>query len=376
MDVINQVNGTLNQGLDVVNNNRIASTVLGLFLALYASLAAPNLPSSVTVIFKNNWFRLAFMFLIAFMATKDTSLAIITSVALLVTLLTLSAQETTNTVVKAVETKINANIEKFTAVPALSTSDYDQLEDYSLSNSDDRIYMGSGTVSTPDLISSQKLSESNLTGFNQAIEEKKALEAKNYVFRGQLGGDTYTIMGEHNTGSVVNTIQAAAKMDKPKMDKPKMDQPKMNQPKTDLLKMELPKMELPKMIVPKMDQVKMEQARMEQVKMEQARMKVPKMKAVEVDTDEEEEENAPSLLDLITGFENVNADADENEVLPFSGNTHYDVHFNESQVNKSSHDHNVRETFQDEPELPSSCGADAGLAVPGFDLGEFAQFQL
>jgi hypothetical protein len=108
MDVIKQVNGTVNDGLQAINGNRIASVVLGLFLALYASLAAPNLPSSVTKIFKNPFFKLGFMFLIAYMATKDTSVAIITAVALLVTLQTLSAHETTDAVVSVVNSKINS----------------------------------------------------------------------------------------------------------------------------------------------------------------------------------------------------------------------------------------------------------------------------
>lgn len=341
MDVINQVNGTLNQGLDVVNNNRIASTILGLFLVLYASLAAPNLPSSVTVIFKNNWFRLAFMFLIAYTATKDTSLAIITAVALLVTLLTLSAQETTATVVKAVEKKINANIENFAAVPAPSTSDYDQLEDYSLTNSDDRIYMGSGTVSTPELVSPQNLLDNNLTGINQAMEERRALEAKNHVFRGQLGGDTYVVMGEHKSGSVANKVS--------------------NSPKMVAAKMENPKSNNTVMAVPKMEKVE-----------------VKSVAESDTASDKEEDTSAPTLLDLVTGFENV---GQNNEILPFSGSTpHYDVEFNETKVQKSTHVHNQVENFEagppEEPELPSSCGVDAGLAVPGYDLGEFAQFQL
>jgi hypothetical protein len=341
MDVINQVNGTLNQGLDVVNNNRIASTILGLFLILYASLAAPNLPSSVTVIFKNNWFRLAFMFLIAYTATKDTSLAIITAVALLVTLLTLSAQETTATVVKAVEKKINANIEKFAAVPAPSTSDYDQLQDYSLTNSDDRIYMGSGTISTPDLISTQNLLDSNLTGINQAVEERRALEAKNHVFRGQLGGDTYVVMGEHKSGSVVNTVSNSPKMNAPKMENPKSNNTIMAQPKME-------------------------------------KVEVKSVTESEAASDKEEDTSAPTLLDLVTGFENV---GQANEILPFSGSTpHYDVEFDETNVEKSTHVHNQVENFEsgapEEPDLPSSCGTDVGTAVPGYDLGEFAQFQL
>jgi len=331
MDVVNQVNGTLNQGLDIVNNNRIASTVLGLFLALYASLAAPNLPSSVTVIFKNNWFRLAFMFLIAYMATRDTSLAIITAVALLVTLLTLSAHETTNTVVKAVESKINANIENFAAVPALSTSDYDQLEDYSLSNSDERIQMGSGFLGAQGMVDSQNLLNNNLSGVNQANEEKRALEAKKYVFQANLGGDTYSITGEHDKGSVVNTVP-------------------------DVVKNTVPEV--------------VKNAQVDKPHMESTRMESEK---TETEVEVVEDTSAPSLLDLVTGFENV---PQSNEILPFSGPVHYDVKYNDSNKKSVNHGHNEREEFQNEPELPSSCGVDAGLAVPGFDLGEFAQFQL
>ena len=83
MDIINQVNGTLNKGFEIVSNNKMASIVLGLFLALYAALAAQNLPSYVTVVFKNSLFRLAVIYLIIYMATKDIAIAIITSIAFL-----------------------------------------------------------------------------------------------------------------------------------------------------------------------------------------------------------------------------------------------------------------------------------------------------
>jgi hypothetical protein len=46
------------------------------------------------------------MFLIAYMATKDPSVAIISAVALLVTLQTLSAQKTAENVVQAVQSKV------------------------------------------------------------------------------------------------------------------------------------------------------------------------------------------------------------------------------------------------------------------------------
>ena len=94
MDLSEEFNKVVTNGLNVVNSNRIFSTVLGLFLALYAALAAPALPSFMTDLLKSPWIKLIFMFFIALLATKDPSVAIISAVALLVTLQTLHNQET------------------------------------------------------------------------------------------------------------------------------------------------------------------------------------------------------------------------------------------------------------------------------------------
>ena len=106
MEVVNKLTHGVNSGLEYLNSNRILSTILGLFLVLYAALAAPKLPKSISSWFDNVWFKLGFMFLIAYMATRDPSVAIISAVALLVTLQTLSAQKTAETVVKSVQSKI------------------------------------------------------------------------------------------------------------------------------------------------------------------------------------------------------------------------------------------------------------------------------
>jgi len=106
MEVVNKLTHGVTSGLEYLNNNRILSTVLGLFLVLYAALAAPKLPKSISSWFDNVWFKLGFMFLIAYMATRDPSVAIISAVALLVTLQTLSAQKTAESVVKSVQDKI------------------------------------------------------------------------------------------------------------------------------------------------------------------------------------------------------------------------------------------------------------------------------
>ena len=77
------------QFLDLINNNKIVHSLLGLFLVLYGSLAAPKLPRSISTLFNNTIFRLVIMFLIAYTASNDTSLAILTVVSLIVSLQTL-----------------------------------------------------------------------------------------------------------------------------------------------------------------------------------------------------------------------------------------------------------------------------------------------
>ena len=103
MESVNQMSNYVNKGLDFVNKNKILSSVLGMLLVLYAAAAAPKLPKSVVKIFDNSLFKLGFMFMIAYLATKDPSVAIITAVALLVTIQTLASREAAEAVVKAVE---------------------------------------------------------------------------------------------------------------------------------------------------------------------------------------------------------------------------------------------------------------------------------
>jgi hypothetical protein len=70
------------------------------------------------------------MFLIAYTATHNPSVAIISAVGLLITLQTLNAQETTQSVIKSVENKITENFQNFDVKPAIDTTDYDKISDY------------------------------------------------------------------------------------------------------------------------------------------------------------------------------------------------------------------------------------------------------
>ena len=102
MDLSDNFNNIVNRAFTIVDSNKIVYTVIGLFLVLYAAIVAPTLPISITKYFKNTWFKLAFMFLIGYLATKNASVAIISAIALLVTLQTLSSQETKNTIIGTV----------------------------------------------------------------------------------------------------------------------------------------------------------------------------------------------------------------------------------------------------------------------------------
>jgi hypothetical protein len=99
----NSINQTLDQGFGMINKNKWVSATISLFLALYAALAAPKLPRVVAQLFDYWWFKLLFIVLIAFMATKDPTIAIIASVGLVITLHTLSMLKLEDKIVQAAE---------------------------------------------------------------------------------------------------------------------------------------------------------------------------------------------------------------------------------------------------------------------------------
>jgi len=84
------LNNFVQSGLDVVDNNKIVNSLVGLFLVLYAGLAAPKLPRHVAQLFDYTAFKIVVLFLIAYIASKDKSVAIIAVVALVVSFQTLT----------------------------------------------------------------------------------------------------------------------------------------------------------------------------------------------------------------------------------------------------------------------------------------------
>jgi len=83
--------------LDNTLSNVYINTSLKVFLALYAALAAPNLPSTLRNLFDNTIFRIFWAFLIILIATKDTGLALMLAVAFVVTLYSINKYKLMNT---------------------------------------------------------------------------------------------------------------------------------------------------------------------------------------------------------------------------------------------------------------------------------------
>ena len=77
---------TIESTLDGVFSNVYVNTSVKVFLVLYAALAAPRLPKVAYELFQNVLFRIVVAFLIILLATRDASMALLVSIAVIITL--------------------------------------------------------------------------------------------------------------------------------------------------------------------------------------------------------------------------------------------------------------------------------------------------
>lgn len=122
------LNNFVQSGLDVVDNNKIVNSLVGLFLVLYAGLAAPKLPRHVAQLFDYTAFKVVVLFLIAYLASKDKSVAIIAVVALVVSFQTLTRFKVGDMVTKVVEnahSSANVNVSDDEPVMEMPVGDND-----------------------------------------------------------------------------------------------------------------------------------------------------------------------------------------------------------------------------------------------------------
>lgn len=89
----------------VLIQQKYINTGLYLFLILYAGLAAPKLPSFVIKLFANPIFRLTILFLIAYLSVKDVQAAILVSIGLVITMMTLNNDQVNKTITNLLHLK-------------------------------------------------------------------------------------------------------------------------------------------------------------------------------------------------------------------------------------------------------------------------------
>ncbi|MBA42563.1 MAG: hypothetical protein CMF62_00955 [Magnetococcales bacterium] len=97
-----QFDNTVNQYLSFLDNEYV-STGLSLFLVLYAGMAAPQLPENVARLFENTFFKVLIFFLIVYTSRRNPTVAIISAVALMVSLQTLSKYDTNRKLMEIVD---------------------------------------------------------------------------------------------------------------------------------------------------------------------------------------------------------------------------------------------------------------------------------
>ena len=86
---MDKIDKTIKESLSFLDNEYI-NAGLSLFLILYASMVAPKLPGFLVNLFDNYLFKFMMFFLIVYVSRKDVTIAIISSVAVMVSLLALN----------------------------------------------------------------------------------------------------------------------------------------------------------------------------------------------------------------------------------------------------------------------------------------------
>ncbi len=105
---------SLDDLLNQIDENKALSSTIGLFLVLYAGLAAPKLPRVLAELFDNSAFRLVILFLIAYTASRDSGVAIVATVALLMSFQTLTMYKTNDVIVSTLNKNVPVEIPEVT----------------------------------------------------------------------------------------------------------------------------------------------------------------------------------------------------------------------------------------------------------------------
>jgi hypothetical protein len=96
-----KIDKTISGYLKVLDNQYV-STAITLALILYAGVAAPKLPESMAKLLDNSIVKLLLFILIAFIAKKNITIAIVAAIGVMVTLQTLTRHRVNNQMIKVI----------------------------------------------------------------------------------------------------------------------------------------------------------------------------------------------------------------------------------------------------------------------------------
>lgn len=97
---------SVNNIIASLNSNEYIAAALATFLVLYSGLAAPNLPESIAKLFSSNIFKFLIIFLIAYNARSNPTVALIATIAFIVSLQALNKWEMRREMMNAVSIKM------------------------------------------------------------------------------------------------------------------------------------------------------------------------------------------------------------------------------------------------------------------------------
>merc|ERR1712065_11837 len=93
MDTIDDISKSINSFVKPIFEDKVGAAVLSLVIVLYAGLAAPKLPHAIAKLFSNKIFKLLVLVFVAYTASKNTSIAIISAVALVISMQPVSEEK-------------------------------------------------------------------------------------------------------------------------------------------------------------------------------------------------------------------------------------------------------------------------------------------
>jgi hypothetical protein len=96
--MINNFDNKVTNLLSPEGNNQYILVALSLFLIIYASYIAQKLPTYILKLFDNTFFKLLIFFFIVYLAKKNSTIAIIASVGLIITIQSLNKFQMNQTI--------------------------------------------------------------------------------------------------------------------------------------------------------------------------------------------------------------------------------------------------------------------------------------